>query len=185
MSLGQSVNDQPIPDAGERPRSNGNGLIHDASDPVVSIAGLEDVDWRPSYDRDSVDRHLAAVEAEKARLLAEIRQAEERAAAAQERCQTSTTEREALLGSLLLAARAEMDRVDTEQRATVTTILSMAEEEAARIRDRAQAHAASVRDVVASLTATTPPGESAGGTGLESGHDVADALGSRGHRDAG
>ena len=126
---------------------------------VAPITSLEDVTWRPSYDRESVDRYLAAVEAEKARLLAEIRAAEERTAAAQERYQENAAERDALLGELLLAARAEIDRVDTDHRTTVAAITAAAEEEATRLRDRAQADAAAVRDVVASLTGLTSPGE--------------------------
>jgi cell division septum initiation protein DivIVA len=119
------------------------------------MTGVDDVAWRPSYDRQSVDRYLADVETEKARLLEEIRLAEERVTAAQERGRASTTERDALLGALLLAARAEMERVDTEHRAGVAAIYAAAEEEAAGIRDRAQANATAVREVVASLAAIT------------------------------
>jgi len=136
---------------------NGNDAHHDDGDPVADpIPDLDDLAWRPSYDRESVDRHLAAVEEEKGRLLAEIRLAEERAAAAEERCRTSATEestdRDALLGTLMLAARAEMDRVETEQRAIVSAVHALAEEEATNIRNRAQADATAVREVVASLT---------------------------------
>ena len=148
-------------DADERPRTNGsavriNGTAvrPDGAEPAP-IAGLDDMAWRPSYDRESVDRYLAAVEAEKSRLLEEIRLAEERAATAQERREASAAEREALLGSLLLAARAEIDRIDTEHRTIVEEIHAAAEKEAADIRDKAQTDATAVREVVASLTAIT------------------------------
>jgi hypothetical protein len=160
------VEDHEGPDAGERPPTNGstvriNGAVHHGgSDAVVEpIAGLEDVAWRSSYDRADVDRYLAEVEAEKGRLLAEIRVAEEREAAAQGRCQERAEERDDLLGSLLLAARAEIDLVDDEHRAAVAAIRAEAEEEAAGIRDRAQIEATAVREAVASLTAITSAGE--------------------------
>lgn len=155
-----------------RSHSNGRAARAGGNEPIVvqvddlddePIAGLGDVDWRQSYDRESVDRYLAAVEVEKARLLAEIRVAEERAAAAQQRQRVSTTERDARLGALVLAARDEIERIDAEHRATVAALRVQAEEEAARIRDRAQADAAAVREVVASMTATAAQGGSSEG----------------------
>jgi regulator of protease activity HflC (stomatin/prohibitin superfamily) len=164
MTDEQASGEQEAPVNGNAVRVNGsavkvNGTVPD--EPVAPIAGVEDLAWRPSYDRESVDQYLAAVEAEKVRLLAEIRLAEERTAAAQERYQVNATERDALLGALLLAAREEVDRVDAEHRTTVAAIRAEAEEEAARIRDRAQADATAVRDVVASLTGLTGTGEPA------------------------
>lgn len=163
------------PSATDRPRINGSAVqvngravavngaaVHEeGADADAPIAGLEEVAWRPSYDRESVNRYLAEVEAEKSRLLAEIRLAEEREAAAQERYRTkAATERDAVLGALLLAARAETDRVETEHRETVAAIQALADEESATIRDRAQAEAAAVREAVASLAAISTAGES-------------------------
>ncbi len=153
--------------AGERRPTNGRVLRPadlDSSDPVVpsaaeagegSIPELAGVAWRASYDRESVDAYLAAVEAERERLLDEIRFAEERAAAAQEQLRANTTGREARLGALVLAARDEIDRLDHEHRAAVAAIRAQAEDEASRLRERAQADAAAVREVVASLSAVT------------------------------
>lgn len=158
------------PGAGERPRTNGRVLRPadlDPADPPAtvvpaaadagegSIPELAGVAWRASYDRESVDAYLAAVEAERERLLDEIRFAEERAAAAQEQLRANTTGREARLGALVLAARDEIDRLDREHRAAVAAIRAQAEDEAARLRERAQADAAAVREVVASLSAIT------------------------------
>lgn len=152
------------PGAGERPRTNGRVLRPADFDPVVpsaaeagegSIPELAGVAWRASYDRESVDAYLAAVEAERERLLDEIRFAEERAAAAQEQLRANTTGREARLGALVLAARDEIDRLDRDHRAAVAAIRAQAEDEAARLRERAKADAAAVREVVASLSAIT------------------------------
>jgi hypothetical protein len=170
MSTKATPDDDREPGEGETPRINGAVQVdgstvriaataagHDAGPP---IPGLEGVSWRPSYDRESVDRYLAEVEAEKERLLAEIAAAEERAEAAEARCRTGaaeqSTERDALLGTLMMAARAEVDRVDAEHRAVISAIHALAEEEASRIRVQAEADAAAVRDVVASLSSLAP-----------------------------
>lgn len=133
------------------------GTADDAPVDDDPMALLDDLDWRPSYDRESVEAYLAAVEEEKARLLAEIEAAEERVAAAEARCATATTEqsaeRDAVLGELMLAARAEMDRVEAEQRALVSAIQALADDQAAGIAARAAADAAAVSEVVASLAA--------------------------------
>lgn len=191
MNTEPAFDDVQAPAASEGPRINGRAVSRDGDDPVVvpiagldDIAGLEGIAWRPSYDRESIDRYLAAVEAEKSRLRAEIRLAEERAATAQERCQASSTERDALLGTLLLTARAEMDRVDTEHRTRISAIYALAEEESARIRDQAQADASAVREVVASLSTMTAPGGSTHGARTESADDAAADPGSRDQRNA-
>ena len=144
--------------AGEPEPSDGPG-----PEPVVAGGVLDDLEWHASYDRESVDRYLAAVEEEKARLLVEIELADERTAAAEARCRVSvteqSTERDALLGELMLAARAEMERVETEQRAIVSAIHALAEEQAAGITTRAAADAAAVRGVVTALGELDAPAE--------------------------
>jgi hypothetical protein len=113
---------------------------------------LDGVNWYPTYDRASVERYLGALDAERDRLRVEIEAAERRAELAQARLAARTADLEARLGAVVLAARAELDRIDQEQSAAVAAIRADAENEAARIREAAEKEAVAVRDAAASLS---------------------------------
>jgi hypothetical protein len=137
---------------------NGNGSSNGYGSPTPTSAGtgaLDGIEWRPAYDRSSVERYLSALDAERERLEGEIADAERRTAAAQQALATRTAELEASLGAVVLAARAELDRIDREQQEAVAAIRADAETEAARIREAARLEADTVREAAASLSALT------------------------------
>ncbi len=176
------MNPDPIFDAfGPRPGepSSSNETSAAAAPGAVgsaAIAGLDAVEWQPSYDRASVDAYLSAVEAEKVRLAEAIRAAEERAEAARVRLEAHKAERDARVAALVAAAREEMDRLESEQRAAITAITEATEDEVRRIRDRAESEAAAVRDVARSLgtlTSAPSPGSPVPGADGRVGDDLA------------
>ena len=93
---------------GALPRVNGHehtsGLAAEA--PRVSRSELDDVPWYPSYDRASVEAYLTSLDEERARLEADIADAEHRTAAAQDALAASTTAPRPASSSAALAASA-------------------------------------------------------------------------------
>lgn len=140
--------------------SNGNGSTngHGPSAPTpaaVASDELAGVEWYPAYDRGSVERYLAVLDADRDRLEREIAGAERRTVASREALAVRTVELEASLGAVVLAARAELDRIEREQEEAVAAIRAEAETEAARIREAARIEADTVREAAASLAALT------------------------------
>jgi hypothetical protein len=138
-------------------RINGNGAAAETpqstvtppGSPTADLGGLE---WYPAYDRASVERYLESLDAERARLQAEIVEAERRTATAKEALAARTAQLEAALGAVVLAARAELDRIERDQQEAVAAIRAEAEAEAARIRQAARLEAETVRDAASSLS---------------------------------
>lgn len=156
--------DESIDLTGNGSRS-GSGSVNGASGPAMSEppgtdpptatgrADLDGVNWYPTYDRASVERYLASLDEERERLLGEIAVAEHRTQAAQVALAARAADLEARLGAVVVAARAELDRIDQEQVAAVAAIRADAEAEAAKIRESARLEADAVREAAASLSA--------------------------------
>lgn len=136
----------PAPDPSSAPPSA------PADGAAAAVPGLEGVEWRTSYDRASVDRYLADVEAERARLRADIEAAEARAASARALAERHQAADEAQVGALVLATRAEIERIEREHKDAVDAIRSAALEKAARILEVARNDAASVNCATASMS---------------------------------
>ena len=120
--------------------------------PAVAVPGLEGVEWQTTYDRASVDRYLSDVEAERARLRADIEAAEARAASARALTERHQAADEARVGALVLATRAEIERIEREHKDAVDAIRSAALEKAARILEVARNDAASVNRAMVSMS---------------------------------
>jgi hypothetical protein len=140
---------------GAAPEVSGGDERADASAPTP-VAGLDEVEWHVSYDRESVDRFLAEVEEEKARLTAAIAAAEAREAEARERLATQKAYNEEQLGALVVSARTELDRVEKEHADAVAAIRAEALEKAARILESARREADAVGDASQSLARVVP-----------------------------
>jgi hypothetical protein len=136
----------------------------------------DDLRWQLSYDRSSVDRFLAEVEGERARLQADIRAARERVGASERAAAAREREGLAAIGALALAAREELTRIEAEHRAIITTIQDAAAIEAARVlaaaHREAEAMCASTASLAGLVVAAEPESSAA-------------AAGVRGHADAG
>ena len=123
-----------------------------------------------------MDRYLADVDAERTRLKAQIAAAEARADEARARVERVRAADESQVAALVLATRAELDRIDEEHRTAVDAIRAGALEKAARILEAARAEAATV-DSAAAAIARVRTSASSGGSPVE---HHADADGSRG-----
>lgn len=147
--------------------SNGSGVHPSAvtevllveEPPMTSGGELDGIEWFPSYDRDSVERHLRELDAERDRLKAEIADAERRTAEAEATLAERNAELEAGLGAVVVAARTELARIDRERDEAVAAIRAEAEAEAARIREAARTEASTVRGAASSLVPPTEQGE--------------------------
>ncbi len=131
-----------------------NGTSHHPPPAAPSrdlTAELDSVPWFAAYDRPSVEAYLAALDDEKVRLEADIADAERRTAIAQQALAARAAELEAGLGAVVLAARAELERIEREQDVAVAAIRAEAEAEAERIRAAARLEAGTVRDASAAL----------------------------------
>ena len=126
---------------------------------LVPGGELDGIEWYPTYDRESVERHLRELDAERDRLNAEIAEAERRTEEAEATLAARTAEIEAGLGAVVVAARSELARIDRERDEAVEAIRAEAEAEAARIREAARVEADSLRGAASSLSAHSPVGE--------------------------
>ena len=156
-----SVRPMPVNGNGS---SNGHGSVNGNGSTASALAAmssgrdeLDGVTWFPAYDRATVERYLESLDDERARLEAEIADAERRTVEAQEALAARTAEVEAALGAVVLAARAELDRIEREQDAAVAAIRAEAEAEAARIREAARLEAAKVHDAASSIATLARP----------------------------
>lgn len=107
--------------------------------------------WRLSYDRSSVERFLAEVEEERARLQAEIRTVRGRTEAQERALEAREQEALVAIGALALAARQELTRIEAEHRSIITTVQDAAAIESARVLAAAHREADAMRASSASL----------------------------------
>jgi cell division septum initiation protein DivIVA len=107
--------------------------------------------WQRSYDRASVDRYLAEVAAQRARLQAQIEDALAQRDAARAAIAARDAAAQAELGAIVLATQNELDRIETSHREVVETIQRAAETEAARVLAAARLEVDRMRDGTASL----------------------------------
>lgn len=124
------------------------GDLHDDG-PTDGPAGIS---WFSSYDRESVERFLAEVDAEKARLLAAIEEAERRTVVAMTRAAATHKAAQASLGALVLAAQEEISALEREHEVLVERIRSTAEAEASRLLAAATEEAAVMRESARSVS---------------------------------
>lgn len=89
--------------------------------------------WERTYDRASVESFLAAAEAERAHLLAEIEAARKRLAGSEERKATAILDGQIRLAGLVQAAHRELEEARRENESAVEAILGAADIEAAGI----------------------------------------------------
>lgn len=120
--------------------------------------GLDDLPWQLSYDRASVNRFVAEVEAERARLHEAIEAARARVQQAQAAATARQVEASEELGALVLAAQRELEEMERHHRLVLDAIAAAAEKEVARLLARAGEEAAAVRATIHSLTARMSTG---------------------------
>ena len=127
--------------------------------------------WQWSYDQETVQQFMEDVEAERARLRAEIEAADQRvraaeaaAAAAHEAASARSREAaEAELGAIVLAAHEELAVIERQHRRALETMRADAEAEAGRLLDEAREQAIAIRAraaLVAQPEVELGPGES-------------------------
>jgi len=156
-----SVRPMPVNGNGS---SNGHGSVNGNGSTASALAAmssshdeLDGVTWFPAYDRATVERYLESLDEERARLEVEIADAERRHVDAQQALAARTAEVEAALGAVVLAARAELDRIEREEDEAVAAIRAEAQAEATRIREAARLEAAKVHDAASSLATLSRP----------------------------
>ena len=146
-------------------RTNGSGRVPEAlrwPRPDVGVdltetqdgtALPDDLEWHVSYDRASIERFLAEVEAERGRLQNEIEMTQARLeqarAAKVVRAATAQTE----VAALVLAAQEKLAAIERQHHEVLETIRAAAVEEAARLLAAARTEADEVRNVATSLSA--------------------------------
>jgi hypothetical protein len=113
----------------------------------------EDVQWRPLYERASVERFLADTEAERVRLHGEIEMAKAQRDAARHVLAARQTAAQAELGALVFDAERTMAALEDAHREVVRTVRDAAETEAARVLAAAHHEVEVMREVTASLAA--------------------------------
>lgn len=101
--------------------------------------------WQWSYDQASVEQFLAEVEAERERLHAAIREAEDRLEALDASSAPTRGAVAAELGALVLAAHDALREIDREHRAAIAAAREDAEAEAARVLAAAHEQALAIR----------------------------------------
>ena len=113
----------------------------------------EALPWRRSYDRTSVERFLADIDAERTRLQRAIEQVRrERVAVA-----AGVSDRTAALGAAARAAWRELEHIEGEHREIVATIRAAAETESSRILGAAHREVVAIRASAASLASLMGP----------------------------
>lgn len=108
----------------------------------ASTVRLDDLHWQTTYDRASIERFVAEVDAERARLQSEIDQARSRLGRAQQAQASRRSDLASQLGDLVMDAHRRLVEMERNHQQLIDTIRATAEEEAARILDAARAAAA-------------------------------------------
>lgn len=109
---------------------------------------LENVSWQLSYDRASVERFVADVEATRSSLEAEIDDAKRRLLQAQEAKTERRSDLPAELGALVLAAQREFVELERSHLEMVNSIKEAASLEAMRILETARLETTQLREAV-------------------------------------
>jgi len=120
---------------------------------------LENVTWKLSYDRASIDRFTTEMEEARASLQAQIDEARARVAAAEAAVAAYRTEAQTQLGAIVLAAHAELAEIEQDHRQLITTIRATAEAEATRLLAAARAEAATMHQTASSLAQPATGGD--------------------------
>lgn len=143
--------------------ANGSGQVPDAlrwphpdidlrDDQEAAILPKE-LQWHVSYDRPSMERFVAEVEAERARLQKEIDVTKARLEQARAANVVRAATTQAAVGALVLAAQEDLAGIERQHQDVLETIRAAAVEEAARLLAAARAEADEVRNVATSLSA--------------------------------
>lgn len=125
-----------------------------ATPPDPAGSALPPLRWQVSYERASVERFVAEVEAERSRLRSQIEESKaevERAKAAAARQAAAQAE----LAAMVLAIQVETARIEREHRDTLEAIGAAAEEAAVRLLAAGREEAAAMR-AAAAFVAETP-----------------------------
>ena len=153
---GSAVRHVPVNGTHSEPASIPAGAPAPAPSPSGPAGALDAVTWHLAYDRESVERYLAALDRERTRLEDEISEAEQRIASADAARTRRTAEQEAGLGAVVSAARAELDRIERERADAVEAIRAEATAEVARIQEAARVEVEAVRAAASSLRDLRP-----------------------------
>ncbi len=113
---------------------------------VPQPTSAEDLSWKPSFDRASVDAYLAEVEIERARLQAEISAARAAIEASERAVAARQSEAVSELGAAVVAGRSRLAQIEDEHAQIIATISEAAAKESARILAAAYREAAAMRD---------------------------------------
>ncbi len=127
----------------------------------LSLPALEAITWTRSYDRQSVDRFLAEIEAQRAGLLRDVERASARRDAALELVAGRTTAAAAALGAIVIARSSDVAKLEEEHQEVIATIRSAAETEAARILTVAEREVAAMHEATAAMVALAAPSSTA------------------------
>lgn len=114
--------------------------------------GPAELRWQRSYDRDGIERFVAEVEAERARLRAELDVARAATAAAAARSVAGQAAAQASLGAFVIETQRELEAMERAHQETIEGIRAAAAAEAARVLDAAHAEAAAVRAAAAAIS---------------------------------
>lgn len=155
MPIAGSVGDDGLTASASGASANGVG------NGGPSLPAPEAITWTRSYDRESVDRFLAEVEAHRTGLLRDIDRAIARRDAALESAAAKAAAAAAALGAIALARSSDVARLEEEHQELVATIRSAAETEATRILTAAEREVAAMNEATAAMAALAAPSSTA------------------------
>lgn len=157
-----TTDDALLPDPTEGGSVDGDGPVAavDVPPTTIELDDLGELAWHSAYDRESVERYFAEVDAARATLLAGISAAEARVAEAEQGLAAQVEVDEARLGALVVAARAEMDRLEDEHRQAVQRLRAEAFAEAAELLAVAEREAADIARASESVSRLSVAGAS-------------------------
>ena len=118
-------------------------------------AGPDELQWRVSYDRESVDRFISEIEVERARLENEIRSARERIERARVGAADRRAQVDAELGALVIAAHKELEEIELQHREILEAI-AVGAQEAVALLSGAREEAAAMLATAATLAKHLP-----------------------------
>lgn len=118
-----------------------------------STLRVDDLQWQPAYDRVSIERFVAEINTERARLEAEIAEARARLRRAQQTLEKRRSDRASELGDLALGAQRQLAEMERSQRELIEAIQATAENEARRVLEAARTEAARIGSAVTRLGA--------------------------------
>lgn len=148
----------------------------------LGLSSPDELRWELTYERTSVERFIAEIDEEVARLRTEIEAARQRAAAARSGSSARDDGPRSALSELVLAAQRELAAIEAEHERLVVAIRGAAEAEAVRVIVAARAEAAAADAAAEEITTAVRPHDHEPAD-LDSCHTVHDA--SRDEGDAG